>query len=226
MALALRLFLLLLLAVALHARAAQAAPVPARGADEDTGNVSPLHWLREVLKPFRPPAGVSTGKTFPGPVLVPPHEPNSHGRGKNQPTGEKKSFDSNEVLKEIMKELQRGHNAAGATTRAPKIQESTGRDFCQGTHCLIVIMASMFGGQLAIMLSCAGIWYWRVRKRLLSAPAPAQPNTSVRKKQISHLSSHTLYPAMLPQLQNLQVQEPPKRAPLPLSPLALHSNQV
>ncbi|XP_032555217.1 uncharacterized protein LOC116792419 isoform X2 [Chiroxiphia lanceolata] len=197
MALALRLFLLLLLAVALHARAAQAAPVPARGADEDTGNVSPLHWLREVLKPFRPPAGVSTGKTFPGPVLVPPHEPNSHGR-----------------------------DAAGATTRAPKIQESTGRDFCQGTHCLIVIMASMFGGQLAIMLSCAGIWYWRVRKRLLSAPAPAQPNTSVRKKQISHLSSHTLYPAMLPQLQNLQVQEPPKRAPLPLSPLALHSNQV
>ncbi|XP_051649262.1 uncharacterized protein LOC127473544 isoform X4 [Manacus candei] len=383
MALALRLFLPFLLAVALHARAAQAAPVPARGADENTGNASPLDWLRKVLQPLQPPAGVSAGRTFPAPLLVAPPKPASHGRGpprgksqppgekkthesnevlkeimkelqkgremdqgalwqvafpegssgsvpgsaegreampgtgtrdentgnaspldwlrkvlqplqppagvfagrtfpapflvprpkllshgtgpprgKSQPPGEKKTHESNEVLKEIMKELQKGRemdqgalwqaafpegssgsvpgsaegreempgtgtrDAAGATTRALKIQESIGRGFCSGARCLAVIMASVLGWQLVIMLCCAGIWYWWERKRLLSAPAPAQPVTSVRRKQISHLSSPSLYPAMLPQLQNLQVQEPPKRAPLPLSPLALHSNQI
>ncbi|XP_051649270.1 uncharacterized protein LOC127473544 isoform X11 [Manacus candei] len=329
MALALRLFLPFLLAVALHARAAQAAPVPARGADENTGNASPLDWLRKVLQPLQPPAGVFAGRTFPAPLLVPrpkllshgtgpprgksqppgekkthentgnaspldwlrkvlgplqpaarvsagrtfpapllvaPPKPASHGRGpprgKSQPPGEKKTHESNEVLKEIMKELQKGRemdqgalwqaafpegssgsvpgsaegreempgtgtrDAAGATTRALKIQESIGRGFCSGARCLAVIMASVLGWQLVIMLCCAGIWYWWERKRLLSAPAPAQPVTSVRRKQISHLSSPSLYPAMLPQLQNLQVQEPPKRAPLPLSPLALHSNQI
>ncbi|XP_051649266.1 uncharacterized protein LOC127473544 isoform X8 [Manacus candei] len=359
MALALRLFLPFLLAVALHARAAQAAPVPARGADENTGNASPLDWLRKVLQPLQPPAGVFAGRTFPAPLLVPRPKLLSHGtgpprgksqppgekkthesnevlkeimkelqkgremdqgalwqvafpegssgsvpgsaegreampgtgtrgvsagrtfpaplliplsktisygmsppRGKSQPPGEKKTHESNEVLKEIMKELQKGRemdqgalwqaafpegssgsvpgsaegreempgtgtrDAAGATTRALKIQESIGRGFCSGARCLAVIMASVLGWQLVIMLCCAGIWYWWERKRLLSAPAPAQPVTSVRRKQISHLSSPSLYPAMLPQLQNLQVQEPPKRAPLPLSPLALHSNQI
>ncbi|XP_051649265.1 uncharacterized protein LOC127473544 isoform X7 [Manacus candei] len=222
--------------------------------DENTGNASPLDWLRKVLQPLQPPAGVFAGRTFPAPFLVPRPKLLSHGtgppRGKSQPPGEKKTHESNEVLKEIMKELQKGRgvsagrtfpaplliplsktisygmNAAGATTRAPKIQESTGRDFCWGTGCLSVLAASMLVGLLVFMLCCAGIWYWRVRKRLLSAPAPAQPVTSVRRKQISHLSSPSLYPAMLPQLQNLQVQEPPKRAPLPLSPLALHSNQI
>ncbi|XP_064524155.1 uncharacterized protein LOC135420517 isoform X1 [Pseudopipra pipra] len=201
MALALRLFLLLLLAVALHARAAQAAPVPVRGADEDTGNVSPLHWLREVLKPFRPPAGVSTGKTFPGPVLVPPQEPSSHGR-----------------------------DAAGATINAPKIQESTGRDFCWGTGCLSVIVASVLERLLVFLLCCAGIWYWWVRKWLLSAPAPAQPNTSGRKSWTSHLCSSCPKLDVLTRLKNdlltLLVQLPQKGAPLPLSPAAPPSSPV
>ncbi|XP_017686417.1 PREDICTED: uncharacterized protein LOC108505188, partial [Lepidothrix coronata] len=193
--------------------------------DEDAGIASPLDWLHEVLGPLMSPAGVSAGRTFPAPLLVIPHKPSSHGppRGKNQPPGEKKSQEPSEGMREILNELGRGQDAAGATTRAPKIQESTGRDFCRGTHCLIVIMASMLGGLLAIMSCCAGIWYWRVRKRLLSAPAPARPNTSGRKSRTSH--PHSLYPcsAALPRLQHLlfdvKVQLPPKRSSLPLNPL-------
>ncbi|XP_039240528.1 uncharacterized protein LOC120323876 isoform X2 [Pipra filicauda] len=393
MALALRLFLLLLLAVALHARAAQAAPVPARGADENTGNASPLDWLRKVLQPLQPPAGVSAGRTvptpflvprpkllshgrgpprgksqrpgekktqmdqeavhklmfpkgssgsvpgsaegreampgtgtrddntgnaspldwlrkvlgplqpparvsagrtFPAPLLVAPPKLLSHGRGpprgKSQRPGEKKTHESNEVLKEILKELQKGQemdrgalwqaafpegssgsvpgsaegreampgtgtrgvsagrtfpaplliplskttsygmNAAGATTRAPKIQESTGRDFCWGTGCLSVIVASVLEGLLVFLLCCAGIWYWRVRKRLLSAPAPAQPNTSGRKSWTSHLCSSCPKPAVLTRLKNgllsLLVQLPGKGAPLPPSPVAPPSSPV
>ncbi|XP_051649229.1 uncharacterized protein LOC127473534 isoform X16 [Manacus candei] len=195
--------------------------------DEDTGNASPLDWLHEVLGPLMSPAGVSAWRTFPAPLLVVPHKPSSHGppRGKNPPPGEKKSQEPSEGMREILNELGRGQDAAGATTRAPKIQESTGRDFCQGTHCLIVIMASMLGGLLVIMSCCAGIWYWRVRKRQESslAPAPEQPNTSGRKSRTSHL--HSLYPcsAALPRLQHLlfdvKVQLPPKRSSLPLNPL-------
>ncbi|XP_032555219.1 uncharacterized protein LOC116792429 [Chiroxiphia lanceolata] len=195
--------------------------------DEGAGNASPLDWLHEVLEPLMSPAGVSAGRTFPAPLLVVPHKPSSHGRGpprgKNQPPGEKKSQEPSEGMREILKEPGRGQDAAGATTRAPKVQESTGRDFCRGTRCLIVIMASMLGGLLAIMSCCAAIWYWRVRKRLLSAPAPEQPNTSARKSWTSH--PHSLYPcsAALPRLQHLlfdvKVQLPPKRSSLPLNPL-------
>ncbi|XP_051649269.1 uncharacterized protein LOC127473544 isoform X10 [Manacus candei] len=333
MALALRLFLPFLLAVALHARAAQAAPVPARGADENTGNASPLDWLRKVLQPLQPPAGVFAGRTFPAPLLVPRPKLLSHGtgppRGKSQPPGEKKTHESNEVLKEIMKELQKGRemdqgalwqvafpegssgsvpgsaegreampgtgtrdentgnaspldwlrkvlqplqppagvfagrtfpapflvprpkllshgtgpprgksqppgekktHAAGATTRAPKIQESTGRDFCWGTGCLSVLAASMLVGLLVFMLCCAGIWYWRVRKRLLSAPAPAQTNTSGSVSWTSHLCSSCPKPAVLTRLKNglltLLVQLPQKRAPLPPSSAAPPSSPV
>ncbi|XP_039241708.1 uncharacterized protein LOC113993965 isoform X2 [Pipra filicauda] len=197
--------------------------------DEGAGNASPLDWLHDVLGPLMSPAGVSAGKTFPAPLLVVPHKPSSHGRGpprgKNQPPGEKKSQEPSEGMREILNELGRGQDAASATTRAPKIQKSAGRDFCRGTRCLIVIMASMLGGLLAIMSCCAGIWYWRVRKRQESslAPAPEQPNTSGRKSRTSH--PHSLYPcsAALPRLQHLlfdvKVQLPPKRSSLPLNPL-------
>ncbi|XP_064524154.1 uncharacterized protein LOC135420516 isoform X4 [Pseudopipra pipra] len=237
---------------------------------ENTGNASPLDWLRKVLGPLQPPARVSERRTFPAPLLVAPPKLFSHGRGpprgKSQRPGEKKTHESNEVLKEIMKELQKGRemdqgalwqaafpkgssgsvpgsaegreampgtgtrDAAGATTRAPKIQESTGRDFCWGTGCLSVIVASVLEGLLAIMLCCAGIWYWRVRKWLLSAPAPAQPNTSGRKSWTSHLCSSCPKPAVLTQLKNdlltLLVQLPQKGAPLPLSPVAPPSSPV
>ncbi|XP_039241713.1 uncharacterized protein LOC120324145 [Pipra filicauda] len=220
--------------------------------DDNTGNASPLDWLRKVLGPLQPPERVSAGRTFPAPLLVAPPKPTSHGRGpprgKSQPPGEKKTHESNEVLKEILKELQKGQgvsagrtfpaplliplskttsygmNAAGATTRAPKIQESTGRDFCWGTGCLSVIVASVLEGLLVFLLCCAGIWYWRVRKRLLSAPAPAQPNTSGRKSWTSHLCSSCPKPAVLTRLKNglltLLVQLPGKGAPLPPSPAA------
>ncbi|XP_051649264.1 uncharacterized protein LOC127473544 isoform X6 [Manacus candei] len=226
--------------------------------DENTGNASPLDWLRKVLQPLQPPAGVFAGRTFPAPFLVPRPKLLSHGtgppRGKSQPPGEKKTHESNEVLKEIMKELQKGRgvsagrtfpaplliplsktisygmNAAGATTRAPKIQESTGRDFCWGTGCLSVLAASMLVGLLVFMLCCAGIWYWRVRKRLLSAPAPAQTNTLGRKSWTSHLCSSCPKPAVLTWLKNglltLLVQLPPKRAPLPPSPAVPPSSPV
>ncbi|XP_027604311.2 uncharacterized protein LOC114002501 isoform X2 [Pipra filicauda] len=230
MALALRLFLLLLLAVALHARAAQAAPVPARGADGDRDfdylEILVDDALKFLEQPGAKPGGDGDQEPGVGPRTEPPEGRVGPPRGKN-PAEEKKSQESLEALRQILKEmLQKQRDAAGATINAPKIQESIGRGFCSGARCLAVIMASVLGWQLVIMLCCAGIWYWWERKRLLSAPAPAQQNTSVRRKQIFHLSSPSLYPAMLPQLQNLQVQEPPKRAPLPLSPLVLHSNQV
>ncbi|XP_064524147.1 uncharacterized protein LOC135420513 isoform X9 [Pseudopipra pipra] len=236
--------------------------------DEGAGNASPLDWLHEVLEPLQPPAvtGVSAGRTFPAPLLLVPYKLNSHHRGppggKSQPPGKKKSQEPSEGTRQMLKEvLQAGpemdqgalwqaafpkgssgsvpgsaegreampgtgtRDAAGATTRAPKIQESAGRDFCRGTRCLIVIMASMLGGLLVIMSCCAGIWYWRVRKRQESslAPAPEQPNTSGRKSRTSH--PHSLYPcsAALPRLQHLlfdvKVQLPSKRSSLPLNPL-------
>ncbi|XP_039240530.1 uncharacterized protein LOC114002501 isoform X1 [Pipra filicauda] len=266
MALALRLFLLLLLAVALHARAAQAAPVPARGADGDRDfdylEILVDDALKFLEQPGAKPGGDGDQEPGVGPRTEPPEGRVGPPRGKN-PAEEKKSQESLEALRQILKEMLQKQremdqeavhklmfpegssgsvpgsaagreampgtgtrDAAGATINAPKIQESIGRGFCSGARCLAVIMASVLGWQLVIMLCCAGIWYWWERKRLLSAPAPAQQNTSVRRKQIFHLSSPSLYPAMLPQLQNLQVQEPPKRAPLPLSPLVLHSNQV
>ncbi|XP_027759047.1 uncharacterized protein LOC114067657 [Empidonax traillii] len=199
--------------------------------DEGAGNASPLDWLREVLEPVRPPAGVSSGQTFPAPLLV-PHKPSSHGkgppRGKSQPSGEKKAQESSEGMRQILNQLGLGQEAAGATTRAPKIQESTGRGFCRGTRCLTVIMASMLGGLLVIMLCCAAVWYWRVRKRPLSAPAPDQPDTSGRKSWTSHLCTSCPYPAALTQLKNrlLNLQRSPKQAPPPQSPVTPPSSPV
>ncbi|XP_051649099.1 prophenin and tritrpticin precursor-like isoform X3 [Manacus candei] len=87
MALALRLFLPLLLAVALHARAAQAAPVPARGADEGAEEDSPAAWT-------------DYGLDILGPTGSPP-------TGKNQPPGEKKSQEAMELLDKMLSELER-----------------------------------------------------------------------------------------------------------------------
>ncbi|XP_039243790.1 uncharacterized protein LOC114002527 isoform X3 [Pipra filicauda] len=111
MALALRLFLLLLLAVALHARAAQAAPVPARGADEGAGNSFSAAWLEGGLDSLGPPAGVSAGRTLPDSGLVPPHKAGSHRtgppRGRNRSPGDKPSQEALELLDQMLSELQR-----------------------------------------------------------------------------------------------------------------------
>ncbi|XP_053789971.1 uncharacterized protein LOC128783355 isoform X6 [Vidua chalybeata] len=80
MALALRLFLPLLLAAALPARAAQAAPLQVRGADEHARKASPAAWLHADFQPLKPPAGVSAGRTFPGPLVNVAHNPESHRR--------------------------------------------------------------------------------------------------------------------------------------------------
>ncbi|XP_053818173.1 uncharacterized protein LOC128798545 isoform X2 [Vidua chalybeata] len=80
MALALRLFLPLLLAAALPARAAQAAPLQVRGADEHARKASPAAWLHADFQPLKPPAGVSAGRTFPGPLVDVAHKPHSHRR--------------------------------------------------------------------------------------------------------------------------------------------------
>ncbi|XP_032555214.1 prophenin and tritrpticin precursor-like isoform X2 [Chiroxiphia lanceolata] len=81
--------------------------------DENTGNASPLDWLRKVLQPLQPPAvtGVSAGRTFPAPLLVPRPKLVSHGRGpptgKNQPPGEKKSQEAMELLDKMLSELEK-----------------------------------------------------------------------------------------------------------------------
>ncbi|XP_051649102.1 uncharacterized protein LOC127473487 isoform X2 [Manacus candei] len=102
MALALRLFLPLLLAVALHARAAQAAPVPARGADGDRD----LDYLDDdVLKYFWPPGGPPTGK--------------------NQPPGEKNSPEPFELLDQMLSELERQQGeGTGNTSPTPSTENS------------------------------------------------------------------------------------------------------
>ncbi|XP_064524156.1 uncharacterized protein LOC135420517 isoform X2 [Pseudopipra pipra] len=169
-------------------------------------------------------------------------------RGKSQRPGEKKTqMDQGAVHKLMFPEGSSGsvpgsaegreampgtgtRDAAGATINAPKIQESTGRDFCWGTGCLSVIVASVLERLLVFLLCCAGIWYWWVRKWLLSAPAPAQPNTSGRKSWTSHLCSSCPKLDVLTRLKNdlltLLVQLPQKGAPLPLSPAAPPSSPV
>ncbi|XP_056357423.1 uncharacterized protein LOC130258241 isoform X3 [Oenanthe melanoleuca] len=110
MALALRLFLLLLLAVALPARAAQAAPWPARGADER--EVSQVARLHEDLQPLEPPAvtDVSAGKAFPNPLADATQEPSSNPRGslrrKKKPIGNSEIQDDSNLLDQMLSDLE------------------------------------------------------------------------------------------------------------------------
>ncbi|XP_053809571.1 uncharacterized protein LOC128794028 isoform X4 [Vidua chalybeata] len=85
--------------------------------DEVDGKAPPLAWLNEVLKPLEPPAAVSAGRNFPAPLLIAPRKPGSlrrgPPRGKNKPRGEKESLESNNILKQIVKKLHKGHEMEG-----------------------------------------------------------------------------------------------------------------
>ncbi|KAM6060051.1 uncharacterized protein LJ206_014470 [Theristicus caerulescens] len=139
MAPAQRLLLVLLLLVALHARAAWAAPWRARGADEGGGNGYPASRLDVGLEPLGHPgpvpagegdrasrlgsrseaAGdrmvtdVPVGRTFPAPRLDAALQPGRHRRvprrAKYHGKGGKKCLEPSEVLREILRELERGH---------------------------------------------------------------------------------------------------------------------
>ncbi|XP_053857478.1 uncharacterized protein LOC128820689 [Vidua macroura] len=168
MALALRLFLPLLLAVALPARAAQAAPLQARGADEHARKASPAAWLHADFQPLKPPADVSAGRTFPGPLVDVAHKPDSHRRGplrrKNKPTGDSKSLEESKHLEQILSDVERRGDAAGTSTHADKTRKSMRRVFCWGTPCLVKLMAIVAGAALCLMICSAGIWYCWKRK--------------------------------------------------------------
>ncbi|XP_064524111.1 prophenin and tritrpticin precursor-like isoform X2 [Pseudopipra pipra] len=179
MALALRLFLLLLLAVALHARAAQAAPVPARGADEGAEEDSPAAWTDYGLDILGPTGGPPTGK--------------------NQPPGEKKSQEAMELLDKMLSELEKrremdreavlkavvpkeindslpespeGRKAMPGTSKPDVVgkagtkdqnPQSVRRVLCPQDvrkHCMVGTVVVLFTVPLAMILCYVGIRWW------------------------------------------------------------------
>ncbi|XP_071669441.1 uncharacterized protein [Patagioenas fasciata] len=137
MALAQRLLPLLLLLVALHARTAQAAPLQAQGADRGGGPDQSSRLavgLEPLGRPGPVPVGqgdpgshpgsrmeapgdavdVPVGRTFPAPRLDAGLQPGWRRRGlprpKYQAEGGKKPPEASEFRKQILKELQGGHD--------------------------------------------------------------------------------------------------------------------
>ncbi|XP_023776379.1 uncharacterized protein LOC111924455 isoform X2 [Cyanistes caeruleus] len=166
--------------------------------DEVPRKASPLDWLHKVLKPLESPAGVSAGRTFSAPLLITAHKLGSHRRGplrgKNKATGQKESLESHHILKEIEKELLKGHamdrealwkaafpegkeaiagvgpgtGDAVGTTQVPDSQKGIRRGCCQGTLCWLGLMAGRLFLLLFFILCCVGIWYVWKTKRVLS----------------------------------------------------------
>ncbi|XP_053809337.1 uncharacterized protein LOC128793906 isoform X5 [Vidua chalybeata] len=77
--------------------------------DEIDEKASPLAWLNKVLKPLESPAG----RNFPAPLLIAPRKPGSlrrgPPRGKNKGTGKKKFREPNNILKQTVMEVHKGH---------------------------------------------------------------------------------------------------------------------
>ncbi|XP_054136706.1 uncharacterized protein LOC128939636 [Melozone crissalis] len=98
--------------LATSAAGREAMPGTATG-DELARKISPLDWLKKILKPLEPRADVSAGRTFPVPLLVPSPKPGSHRRGplrgKKKGTGEKKAHEPNNILKQMVTELHKGN---------------------------------------------------------------------------------------------------------------------
>ncbi|XP_031977232.1 uncharacterized protein LOC116449633 [Corvus moneduloides] len=264
-----------------------------RAGAEPVGDGQATSQPMSTTEPQREDEGVSAGRTSPAPLLVPARKPGSHRRGppkgKNKATGDKKSLESNDVLKQIVKELQGGQemeaeavlkaafpggssgslaasaagreampgtgtgdwqhdldylesrlddglktseragaepvgdgqatsqpmsttepqredegmdqmtmektalprgsrgslaapaagkeelpatgtgpgDSAGTTTRVPSDQKGKGDGFCQGTRCLLELMAIVSGAVLVLMLCCVGVWYCWKRKRYI-----------------------------------------------------------
>ncbi|XP_064278729.1 uncharacterized protein LOC135302231 isoform X3 [Passer domesticus] len=86
-----------------------------------------------ITEPLEDAEGVSAGRTFPGPLVDVARRTSSRRR-----------------------------DAAGITTHADNIWESTRRVFCWGTPCLKKLMAIVAGAALCLMMCCAAIWYcWK-----------------------------------------------------------------
>ncbi|XP_031977030.1 uncharacterized protein LOC116449522 [Corvus moneduloides] len=79
---------------------------------EPVGDGQATSQPMSTTEPQREDEGVSAGRTSPAPLLVPARKPGSHRRGppkrKNKATGDKKSLESNDVLKQILKEMVQG----------------------------------------------------------------------------------------------------------------------
>ncbi|XP_023802764.1 uncharacterized protein LOC111944229 isoform X1 [Cyanistes caeruleus] len=120
-------------------------------------------------------------------------------------------------------------DAAGTTAHAQKIWESMRRVFYQGTDGLIKLMAIVAGGAVFLMMCCAGIWYCQKGKRSTSAASEEQPKILVSEKLTCYPRSPHLSPSAVlqlhPRLEGIPRRTPPKRDPLPLSPLALFPGQ-
>ncbi|XP_056357433.1 neurofilament medium polypeptide-like isoform X1 [Oenanthe melanoleuca] len=193
MALALRLFLLLLLAVALPARAAQAAPWPARGADEWAENVDPAAWVDESFDHLTFPEG-SPSWDYPD-------------------VGDKKSLEASELLDKMLSDLERRRamkqknvqmlayprgskgsvptpdegkeemagkgsgagEALGKSDTDVKNPSTTPRVFCPQDvrkSCMIGTVVTLFTVPLSMVLCYVGFQWWKGRKhRRAAAPA-------------------------------------------------------
>ncbi|XP_068884402.1 uncharacterized protein [Aphelocoma coerulescens] len=96
----------------LAASAAGREAMPGTGTgDEGAGKASPTASMEGGLEPLGVSAGVSAGRTSPAPLLVPARKPGSHRRGpprgRNKPTGVKKSLEKSRQVDQTLSDLER-----------------------------------------------------------------------------------------------------------------------
>ncbi|CAN8185251.1 unnamed protein product, partial [Coccothraustes coccothraustes] len=129
---------------------------PPKGKTQDTGAKNshesdefPQQTQKEMLQAGQ---GVTAGSTSPTPGLDTRHKPGSHRRGpprgKYKPRGEKESLKSNNILKQIVLELQKGNEVDGeAVQKAAFPGESSGS------------LAASASGREAMPGTVPGDWY-------------------------------------------------------------------
>ncbi|XP_056371699.1 uncharacterized protein LOC130266456 [Oenanthe melanoleuca] len=192
--------------------------------DEHARKPPPAPWLHEDLLPLEPPAGVSAGKRLQGAFLTPSGKPSSHHRG--PPRGRNKPTDlfmrASKHLEENQSNPEKRYDAVGVSRHDKTMWKRMRSVFCWETHCLLKLMAIVAGGALLLMMCFAGIWYCYKRKQCSCADTEEQPKSSGSNK-LPHDSSSRLSPCALPWLYPCLrcTPAPPKREPLPPSPLAL-----
>ncbi|XP_064287847.1 uncharacterized protein LOC135307134 isoform X2 [Passer domesticus] len=130
--------------------------------DEDDLDSQPI----PITEPLEDAEGVSAGRTFPGPLVDVARRTSSRRRGSLRmekiPRGDSKSLEAPKPMEKLPGDLERRRDAAGITTHADNIWESTRRVFCWGTPCLKKLMAIVAGAALCLMMCCAAIWYcWK-----------------------------------------------------------------
>ncbi|XP_036260597.1 uncharacterized protein LOC118700308 [Molothrus ater] len=174
--------------------------------------------------------GVSAGRTFPGPLVDVARKPSSHRRGplrkKKKPGGGSKSLKETQHLEQKWSDVDSQRDAAGTSTRTDNIWR---RVFCWERACLIKLTAIVAGAALCLVICCAGIWYCWKRKWCSSASSEEEPKNSDKVLPTSYSSYPRLPLSALPWLQHryeaFPKPPPPKRDPLPLSPLVLFPGQ-